>query len=241
MALNPGPDSALTAAADAPIVAVARRYWWVSALVLLLVALVGGARYLTASQTYVATQNLNVALIPAQTLGNPGDTALAMSGARAVAHAIVSSEIFTTPAFADAVLTRLPADIARRESITKAGIQKALSATDQGAQVNVEARWSTTAGARAIVSAAAQTLQANPQIPTYALNPGDSISVQVSSSAPAMERDPQRQSDNFNILIQQLITGLGIALLLPWVFAGLTRTRRGSAAPTAERLPPGGA
>jgi hypothetical protein len=218
--------------------AVARRYWWVSTLVLLLVTLVAGGHYLTAPQTYVATQNLSVALLPAQALGDPGDAALAMSGARAVAHAIASSDVVSTATFADAVLRRLPADTARRESVTKAGIQKALSAADQEAQVHIEARWSTAAGARAIVSAAALALQANPQIPTYALNPGDSVSIQLASSAPVVEQDPQRQSDNVNTLIQQLMIGLGIALLLPWVFAGLTRARQG-VAPTAGREPSG--
>ena len=235
MALNLRPDSGASVSSDPPIMAVARRYWWVSALVLLLVTLVAGGRYLTAPQIYVATQNLSVALIPAQALGDPGDAALAMSGARAVAHAIASSDVVSTPTFADAVLTRLPADTTRRESVTKAGIQKALSATDQEAQVRVEARWPTAAGARAIVSAAALALQANPHIPAYALNPGDTVSVQLASSAPVVEQDPQRQADNVNTLIQQLIIGLGIALLLPWVFAGLTRARRGGAAPTAGR------
>src|SRR5262245_19850077 len=109
MALNLGPERAMPAT-NTPIVAVARRYWWVSALVLLLFALVAGAGYLTAPQTYIANQNLNVALIPAQALGDPGDAALAMSGAWAVAHAIASSEIVTTPAFADDVLTRTSAE-----------------------------------------------------------------------------------------------------------------------------------
>src|SRR6476620_6894140 len=102
MALNLRPDSGASVPSDPPIMAVARRYWWVSALVLLLVTLVAGGRYLTAPQTYVATQNLSVALIPAQALGDPGDATLAMSGARAVAHAIASSDVVTTHAFADA-------------------------------------------------------------------------------------------------------------------------------------------
>ena len=238
MALNLRPDSGAAVSSDPPVMAVARGYWWVSALVLLLVTLVAGGRYLTAPQTYVVTQNLSVALIPAQALGDPGDAALAMSGARAVAHAIASGETVTTQAFADAVLTRLPADTAKRESITKAKIQKALSTTDQEEQVQVAARWSTAAGARALVSAAALALQASPQIPAYALNPGDTVSVQLASSAPVVEQDPLRQLDNFNALIQQLVIGLGIALLLPWVFAGLTRVRRGGAAPSAEQEPP---
>jgi hypothetical protein len=240
MALNLRPDGGVSSPTDPPIMAVARSYWWVSALVLLLVALVAGGRYLTAPQTYVATQNLSVALIPAQALGNPGDAALAMSGARAVAHAIASSDVVTTPAFADAVLARLPADTARREGITKASIQKALSTTDQEAQVQVESRWTTAAGARALVSAAALALQANPQIPAYALNPGDTISVQLASFVPVVAQDPLRQLENFNALIQQLVIGLGIALLLPWVFAGLTRVRRASATPTPKREPPNG-
>jgi hypothetical protein len=240
MALNLRPDSSASTSSDPPIMTVARRYWWVSALVLLLVTLVAGGRYLTAPQTYVATQNLSVALIPAQALGDPGDAALAMSGARAVAHAIASSDVVTTPTFADAVLAKVPAETTKRESITKAKIQKALSATDQEARVQIEARWPNAAGARALVSAAALALQANPQIPAYALNPGDTVSVQLASSAPVVEQDPQRQADNVNTLIEQLIIGLGIALLLPWVFAGLTRVRRGSAAPTVGRDPSGG-
>jgi hypothetical protein len=240
MALNLRPDSGASVSSDPPIMAVARGYWWVSALVLLLVTLVAGGRYFTAPQTYVATQNLSVALIPAQALGDPGDAALAMSGARAVAHAIASSDVTTTPTFADAVLAKVPAETAKRESITKAKIQKALSTTDQEAQVQVEARWSTAAGARALGSAAALALQANSQIPAYALNPGDTVSVQLASSAPVVEQDPLQQLDNFNALIQQLVIGLGIALLLPWVFAGLTRVRRSGAAPSAEREPPNG-
>jgi hypothetical protein len=41
MALNLRPDSAIS---SGTVIAVARRYWWVSSLVLLLVALVAGAR-----------------------------------------------------------------------------------------------------------------------------------------------------------------------------------------------------
>jgi hypothetical protein len=232
MALRLRPDSAIPETADVPIMAIARRYWWMSALILLLVALVAGGRYLTAPQTYIATQDLNVALIPAQTLGNPGDAALAMNGAQAVAHAIASSDVVTTASFADAVLATIPAETAKRENITKAQIQNALLATDQEAQVQLEARWSTPAGARAIVSAAVLALQENPQVPAYALNPGDSVSIQVASSAPAMEQDSQRQADNFNALIQQLLIGLGLALLLPWIFAGATGARRGGVQPT---------
>jgi hypothetical protein len=232
MALNLRPDSVASEPSSLPIVAIARRYWWVSALVLLLVALVAGGRYLTAPQAYIATQDLSVALIPAQSLGNPGDAALEMSGAWAVAHAIASSNVVITAPFADAVLAKIPAETATRESITKARVQKALSATDQAAQVQLAARWSTVAGARAIVSAAIQTLQANPQFPTYALSPGDSVSVQVASTAPVVEQDPQQRTDNFYALIEQLLIGLGIALLLPWIFAGLSGVRRGGVQPT---------
>src|SRR5262249_43300294 len=119
-------------------------------------------------------------------------------------------------------------DTTKRENITKAQIQKALSATDQEAQVKLEARWTTASGARAIVSAAVLALQANPQIPAYALNPGDSIAVQVPSSAPLVEQDPARQADNLNTLLQQLTIGLGIALLMPWIFAALSGMRRTS-------------
>jgi hypothetical protein len=238
MALNQRPEGGALAPTDPPLMAVARRYWWVSALVLLLVALVAGGRYLTARQTYVATENLSVALIPAQALGNPGDAALATSGAQAVARAIARSDIVTTPAFADAVQAKVPAETVKRERITRAKIQQALSTDDDDAQVQVEARWSTAAGARALVSAAALTLQANPQIPAYALSPGDTVSVQLASSAPVVEQDPLRQLENFTTLIQQLVIGLGIALLLPWVFAGLTRARRGGAAPTAGQETP---
>jgi hypothetical protein len=233
MALNQRSDGATSTLSGETVVAIARRYWWVSTLVLILVALAAGGRYLTAPRAYLVSQDLNVALIPAQALNDPIDTALALSEARAVAQAVVSNEVVTTPAFADAVLTRLPADTARRESITKADIQKALSATNQDAQVTLQARWSTEAGAQAIVSAAALALQANPPVPTSVLNPGDSVSVQVAPSTPVVEQDPQRQSDNLNAFIQQALIGLSIALLLPWIFAGLTSARRGSQQPPA--------
>jgi hypothetical protein len=235
MALKLRPDSAISGTswtAGAPIMTIARRYWWVSALVLFLVALVAGGRYLTASQNYIATQDLSVALIPAQALGNPGDAALVMSGAKAVAHAIATSDIVTTAPFAEAVLANIPADTARQEGITKTGIQKALLATDQETQIHLEAHWSTAAGARAIVSAAARVLQANPQIPAYALDPGDSVSVQMAPPEKMAPQDPRRQSDNFNALMQQLLIGLGIALLLPWIFAGVSGARRGGVQPT---------
>src|SRR5436305_10821681 len=111
MALNLRPDSAIS---GGTVVAVARRYWRVSSLVLLLVALVAGARYVTAPRTYIATQDLTVALIHAQALGDPGDAALATSGALAVAHALARPEVITSSALADAVLARVPADTARR-------------------------------------------------------------------------------------------------------------------------------
>lgn len=226
MALTNRPDSAEAGASDAPVLTIARRYWWVSVLVLLLVSLAAGGRYLTAPQSYIATQSLTVAFIPAQALGNPGDAALAMSGAQAVARAIATSDTIIAPAFADAVLAKIPADTTKRENITKAQIQKALTATNQGAQVQLEARWHTPSGARAIISAATLAIQANLQIPAYALNPGDSVSIQASSATPVVEQDPQRQADNLNALLQQLTIGLGIALLMPWIFAALSGMRR---------------
>ena len=45
MALKNRPDSVEAEASDAPILTIARRYWWVSALVLLLVSLAAGGRY----------------------------------------------------------------------------------------------------------------------------------------------------------------------------------------------------
>src|SRR5262249_55052856 len=104
MTLKNRPDSAELSTSGAPVLTIARRYWWVSALVLLLVALGAGGRFLTAPQAYVATQYFTVALIPAEALGNPGDPALAMSGAQAAAHAIATSDTITAPAFADTVL-----------------------------------------------------------------------------------------------------------------------------------------
>ena len=92
--------------------------------------------------------------------------------------------------------------------------------------MQLEARWHTPSGARAIVSAATLALQANLQIPTYALNPGDSVSIQTPSTTPVVEQDPQRQEDNLNALLQQLTIGLGIALLMPWIFAALSGMRR---------------
>ena len=75
------------------MVAVARRYWWVSSLVLLLVALVAGARYVTAPRTYIATQDLTVALIHAQALGDPGDAALATRCLNAATHIWATEEL----------------------------------------------------------------------------------------------------------------------------------------------------
>jgi hypothetical protein len=225
MALNLRPDSAATTVSGETFVAIARRYWWVSTLILLLVALVAGARYLTAPQRYLASQDLSIALVPVQTLSNPGDAALAMSGAQMVAHAMTSPDLMASSAFADAVLARIPADIARHEQITKVGVQKALSAIELEARARIQAAWSSEAGARAIVTAAALALQANPPIPANALTPGDSVSTQVAPPGVLVKLDPQQQANTINALVQLLLVGFGIALLLPWIFAGLTRAR----------------
>jgi hypothetical protein len=225
MALNPDPESAASAVSGESILAITRRYWRLSALILLLVALIAGARYLTAPRTYLASQDLTMALIPAQGLGDPPDGALAASYAQAIAHAIVSSKVVTTSAFADAVLAHLPVETARREGVTAAKLQQALSATEQEAQVRLQAKWSTEAGARAIVMAAALALQANPQVSASALNPGDSVSAQMAPSPPEVALDPQQQAIDLNAFIQQVVVGLGIALLLPWALVGLAGAR----------------
>jgi hypothetical protein len=230
MAPNTSPNSAEAMALNdftqvAPVATVARRYWWATALVLLIVALMAGARYITAPRSYLAAQRVSVALVPAQELGDPGDPALAVSDANAVAHSIASSDLMTSSTFADAVLARLPAQTAQRESISKAAIERALWATDQEAQVWLQAKWSSEAGARAIVTAASLTLQQNPVVPDGALNPGDTISMQVAESPPTVRLDDAEQSANLATLAQEITIGLGIALLLPFVFAGLTRFR----------------
>jgi hypothetical protein len=236
MALNPDPDSAALAVSGESVVAIARRYWRLSAFILLLVAVIAGARYLTAPRRYIASQDLTIALIPAQGLGNPGDVALATSYAQAIAHSIASSNVVTTSAFAGAVLTRVPAETVRREGITAAKVQQALSATERESRVRLQATWSSEAGARAIVLAAALALQADPQVPASALNPGDSVSAQVAPNPPEATLDPQQQENDLNVFIQQLVIGLGIALLLPWAFAGLAsaRARRVQAPSTAQ-------
>lgn len=57
MALNLRPESTV---AGESVAAVARRYWWVSTLILLFVALAAGGRYLTAPRAYLATQSLTL-------------------------------------------------------------------------------------------------------------------------------------------------------------------------------------
>jgi hypothetical protein len=220
MALNLRPEGAVSAAS---VATVARRYWWVSTLIFLLVGLAAGGRFLTAPRAYLASQSVTFALIPAQKLGDPVDAALATSYAQAIARSVVSGKVVTTDAFASAALARVPAETAQRENITKAKMQKALSATAVGGQAQLEANWPTEPGARAIVSAAVLALQANPQIPAYALNPGDSVAAQIAPTEIVVKQDPQRQADVFNAFIQQVTVGLAIALALPWVFAGLTR------------------
>jgi hypothetical protein len=208
----------------APVATVPRRYWWATALVLLIVALVAGARYTTAPRSYLAAQQVSVALVPAQELGDPGDPALTVSAAKAVAQ-FIASDLVTSSTFADAVLARLPAQTAQRESISKAAIERALWATDQEAQVWLQAKWSSEAGARAIVAAASLALQQNPVLPDGALNPGDTISMQVAESPPTVRLDDAEQSANLARLTQEIIIGLGLAFLLPFVFAGLMRFR----------------
>src|SRR5262245_20145575 len=115
MALNLRPESTV---AGASVAAVARRYWWVSTLFLLFVALAAGGRYLTAPRAYLASQSLTFALIPAQKLGDPVDAALATSYEQAIARSVVSSKVVTTDAFASATLARMPAETAQREGIT---------------------------------------------------------------------------------------------------------------------------
>jgi hypothetical protein len=230
MALNSSPPDAMTSArrsavVPASVVASARRYWWASALILLVVALVAGARYFTAPQSYLATKELTIALVPGQALGDPGNPALSTSGVRAVAHSIASSGLVNSAAFADAILARIPSDQAQREHMTPGGIEQALTATDQGAQVRLQARWPSQAGARAVVTAAILALQTNPPTVGGALSPGDTLSMQAPQATPNVEQDSVQQSANASAFWQQLAIGLGLALILPWIFAGLARRR----------------
>lgn len=139
-------------------VTIVRRWWWVMALVTLLIGSLALTGWLRTPTNYVATRSVALATPPA---GTPSaqDSYFAEQRALATARLIVSPGFLTAPTFDRAIahaLASTPNRALRQASPLTLG--RALSASHAGNTITLAATWGSATGAEALVTAAANVL-----------------------------------------------------------------------------------
>jgi hypothetical protein len=139
-------------------VTTVRRWWWVMALVTLLIASLSLIGWLRTPMIYVATRSVAITTLPA---GTPSaqDSYFAEQQTLATARLIASPGFLTAPAFDQAIARALISapDRTLREASPLA-LGRALSASHTGNTITLTATWGSAAGAEALVIAATNAL-----------------------------------------------------------------------------------
>jgi hypothetical protein len=139
-------------------VTIVRRWWWVMALVALLIGSLALVGWLRTPAVYVATRAVAIATLPAGTPSTQ-DSYFAREQTLATTRLIVSPGFLTAPAFDRAIAHALASapDSALREASPLA-LGRALSASHAGATITLAASWPSATDAEALATAAANTL-----------------------------------------------------------------------------------
>jgi hypothetical protein len=213
-----------------------RRFWWASVAVVLVVAIGATAQYLRAPRDFVATQELQVAVLVGDqgNQGNQGNQGAPTADAAAqqasvLARDLSSSAALSSPALATAILAGLPSGESARLHASAPAVESALSATHNGMVVTLSAQWPTAKGANELVAAAVAALQQNPallaQLSPLTFATG-AARVQVSAPATPAVHVAAQEAAARDALLTRIAMGLLAALLLPFALAALLQRWR---------------
>lgn len=199
----------------ASLVARSARYWVVSAALVVFVTAASAMQFALAPRHYVATQQLQVVVLP--TTGAPEDVS-------PVARALVDPALLDSPRLAADVLARIPANEEISDDMSAEALRGALSASHNGASVRLSASWTSRAGAEAILDAAVDALQSDgsllPSIVT-----SESVRVQTVGTASPATRSTVEADAATQTLVQRILMALLAALLLPFALGALLANR----------------
>jgi hypothetical protein len=209
-------------------VMIVRRWWWVMALVTLLIGSLALIGWLRTPTVYVATRSVAIATLPA---GTPSaqDSYFAEQDALAAARLIVSPGFLTAPAFGRAVYHALisePDHTLREASPLTLG--RALWASHAGNSITLAAKWGSATGAEALVTAAAHALaSSDPAIlALFGSGSGEAPRVLAASGNSQAVVDAETASATRNTLLLRLALAVLAGMLVMGTVALLERGDR---------------
>ena len=207
-----------------------------------LVVLGAGAQYVRAVRAapYVATQTVQIILLAPPT-ASTSQIAAAQANAEGIARLLTSGGLLAASDFDASIAARRRADDPSRVGTTPEAIAGALSAAHDGTAVTLTARWTSAAGAGALLRAALETLQAGALVAepaVAALTPSGTMLQVQAVGAPHEVAAP----DGAAIMLARGDLAARIALgalagLLAALGGGLLLARRQAVAVSTEPVP----
>ena len=185
-------------------VTIVQRWWWVMALVTLLIVSLALIGWLRTPTVYVATRSVAIATLPA---GTPSaqDSYFAEQQTFATARLIASRGLLTAPAFDQAIVHTLAStrDHTLREASPLA-LGRALSASHTGDTISLTATWGSATGAEALVTAAGNALASSDTAILALFGSGEAPRFLVAPGNPQAVVDEEAASAARNTLLLRL-------------------------------------
>ena len=204
---------------------IVRRWWWVMALVTLLIGSLALIGWLRTPTGYIATRAIAIAALPA---GTPSaqDSYFAQQQTLATTRFIVSSRFLTAPAFDRAIAHALAstADRALREASPLA-LGRALSASHTGNTITLAADWPSAPGAEALVTAATGILASSDPTILALFGSGESPRFLVAVGNPNAVVDEEAASAARNTMMLRLALAVLAGVLVMGTVGLLERVR----------------
>lgn len=204
---------------------IVRRWWWVMALVTLLIGSLALVGWLRTPTGYVATRSIALATLPS---GTPSaqDSYFAQQQTLATARFIVSPRFLTAPAFDRAIahaLASTPDRTLREASPLTLG--RALSASHAGNTITLAANWPSAPGAEALVTAATDVLAAGDPAILTLFGSGESPRFLVAAGNPHAIVDEEAATAARNTLLLRLALAVLAGVLVMGTVGLLERKR----------------
>ena len=204
---------------------IVRRWWWVMALVTLLIGSLALIGWLRTPTGYIATRAIAIAALPA---GTPSaqDSYFAQQQTLATARFIVSPRFLTAPAFDRAIAHALASTPDRAlRGASPLALGRALSASHTGNVITLAANWPSAPGAEALVTAATGILASSDPAILALFGSGESPRFLVAAGNPTTIADEETAAAARNTLLLRLALAV-LAGVLVMGTVGLLERRR---------------
>jgi hypothetical protein len=205
---------------------IVRRWWWVIALVTLLIASLALIGWLRTPTVYVATRSVAIATLPP---GTPSaqDSYFAEQQTLATARLIASPRFLTAPTFDRAVSHALISAPDRTLHVASpSALGRALSASHAGNTITLAAKWGSAAGAEALVAAATHVLASSDPAILALFGSGEAPRFLVVSGNPRAVVDAETADAARNTLLLRLALGVLAGVLVTGTVGLLERGDR---------------